>query len=452
MALITKAIRGTQDVLPADSYKNRFIEQTMLAVAQSFGYKEIRTPVFEHTELFERGIGDTTDVVQKEMYTFRDKGERSITLRPEGTAGAMRAFLEHGLFNEALPQKVCYLTSCYRYEKPQAGRLREFHQFGIECIGTASPAADAEIISLANEIFSFLDIKNISLELNSIGCPECRAEYHKALKAYFEQHSDRLCQTCHDRLERNPMRILDCKSPVCSEIAKGAPTVLEYICEKCSAHFERVKSFLGAMEIEYTVNPRIVRGLDYYTRTVFEFVSTEIGAQGTVCGGGRYDGLAEEMGGGKTPSLGFALGLERLLLLMQAQQTPFPQEERVDLYLASMGESAQLACAKLATLLRSEGMRVQFDVAERSLKAQMKYAGKMNACYTAVIGEGELESGTVNVKNMDTGETLPIALAGFVDGFEELVLRASMDAVRSAMSGEEPANSAELSRLLNGSL
>ena len=311
MALITKAIKGTQDVLPSQSHKNQFIESTMLGIAKDFGFKEIRTPVFEHTELFTRSVGDTTDVVQKEMYTFDDKGGRSIPLRPEGTAGAARAFLEHGLQNEPMPQKVSYVTSCYRYEKPQAGRLRELHQFGIECYGTASPAADAEVISLGNEIFGFLGIDRISLEINSIGCPECRKKYQDALKAYFESHRDELCPTCLERLERNPMRILDCKSPICHEICEGAPIILDYLCDECHDHFEKVKMYLEAMNISYTVNPHIVRGLDYYTRTVFEFVTDALGAQSAVCAGGRYDGLVEELGGPHVPALGFALGLER---------------------------------------------------------------------------------------------------------------------------------------------
>ncbi|MEG1243590.1 MAG: histidine--tRNA ligase, partial [Oscillospiraceae bacterium] len=295
MAINIQAVKGTQDALPRDSYKLRFLEQEIEEIASNYGFSEIRTPVFEYTDLFCRSVGDTTDVVQKEMYTFEDKGGRSITLRPEGTAGAMRSFLEHGLFNEGLPQKVFYFTSCYRYEKPQAGRLREFHQFGIECFGTESPAADAEAISLASEIFGFLGIEDIVLELNSIGCPTCRAEYHKALKEYFEGKKSDLCNTCIDRLERNPMRILDCKSPVCSDIAKDAPTVINYLCDDCREHFESVKKYLDAMDIDYKINPTIVRGLDYYTRTVFEFVSTKIGAQGTVLGGGRYDGLAEQL-------------------------------------------------------------------------------------------------------------------------------------------------------------
>ena len=426
MALVTKAIKGTQDLLPNESYKNRYVEQTMLDIASKFGYREIRTPVFEHTELFSRGVGDTTDVVQKEMYTFDDKGGRSITLRPEGTAGAMRAFLEHGLFNEPLPQKVSYLTSCYRYEKPQAGRLREFHQFGVECLGTAAPAADAELISLAHEIFSHLGVEGLQLEINSIGCPTCRKKYHEALHSYFESEKADLCETCLDRLGRNPMRILDCKSPVCSAIAKDAPKVLDYICEDCSAHFELVKKHLDAMNIPYVVNPTIVRGLDYYTRTVFEFVSTQIGAQGTVCGGGRYDGLAEQLGGNSTPSLGFALGIERLMLLMQAQNTPLPEEEKPDLYIASMGEEATVLAAKLAASLREEGISVQYDVAGRSVKAQMKFANKLGVRNTVVIGDSEIESGKVTVKDMNGGESVELELDGFEDSYQSYLIQSAV--------------------------
>lgn len=432
MALVTKAIKGTQDLLPNDSYKNRYVEQTMLDIASKFGYKEIRTPVFEHTELFSRGVGDTTDVVQKEMYTFDDKGGRSITLRPEGTAGAMRAFLEHGLFNEPLPQKVSYLTSCYRYEKPQAGRLREFHQFGVECLGTAAPAADAELISLGHEIFSHLGVEGLQLEINSIGCPTCRKKYHEALHSYFESKKADLCETCLDRLDRNPMRILDCKSPVCSEIAKDAPKVLDYICEDCSAHFETVKKHLDAMNIPYVVNPTIVRGLDYYTRTVFEFVSTQIGAQGTVCGGGRYDGLAEQLGGNSTPSLGFALGIERLMLLMQAQNTPLPEEEKPDLYIASMGEAATVLAAKLAASLREEGISVQYDVAGRSVKAQMKFANKLGVRNTVVIGDSEIESGKVIVKDMNGGESVEMELDGFEDSYQNYIIQSAVAEIAGA--------------------
>ena len=422
MALITKAIKGTKDVLPSEVYKNQYIEATCLTVAENFGYKEMRTPVFEHTELFQRGVGDTTDVVQKEMYTFDDKGGRSITLRPEGTAGAARSFLENGLSNEALPQKICYLTSCYRYEKPQAGRLREFHQFGIECFGATSPLADAEMIALAKQIFDELGVKDLHLELNSIGCPTCRAEYHKALKEYFASRVDELCDTCRDRLDRNPMRILDCKSPVCSEIAKDAPVVLDYLCDECKEHFEKTKSYLDAMNIEYIVNPQIVRGLDYYTKTVFEFVADSIGAQGTVCGGGRYDGLIEELGGQHTPSLGFAMGLERLQLVMEAQGCEFPEPSRPDLFIVAMGDKATLKAVEIAKDMRDEGYSVVYDLNGRSLRAQMKYADKINAKYNVVIGDNEVDTKSAVLKDMSTGEQSEISLETFVSGFYSITL------------------------------
>lgn len=422
MALITKAIKGTKDVLPKDVHKNQYIEATALDIASKFGYKEIRTPVFEHTELFQRGVGDTTDVVQKEMYTFDDKGGRSITLRPEGTAGAVRSFLENGLCNEALPQKVCYLTSCYRYEKPQAGRLREFHQFGVECFGTASPLADAEIIALAKSIFDTLGVRDLSLEINSIGCPKCRAEYHKALKEYFASRKDELCDTCKGRLDRNPMRILDCKSPICHEIAQGAPVVIDYLCDECKEHFEKVQKYLDAQNIEYKINPQIVRGLDYYTKTVFEFVSNSIGAQGTVCGGGRYDGLVEELGGQHTASLGFAMGLERLMLLMEAQGCEFPQAEKPDLFIVALGEKATLKALEIAKDMREEGFSALLDLNQRSIRAQMKYADKLGAKFNVVIGDNEVENKIAKLKNMQTGEETEINLDTFVSGFYNISL------------------------------
>lgn len=422
MALITKAIKGTKDVLPKDVHKNQYIEATALDIASKFGYKEIRTPVFEHTELFQRGVGDTTDVVQKEMYTFDDKGGRSITLRPEGTAGAVRSFLENGLCNEALPQKVCYLTSCYRYEKPQAGRLREFHQFGVECFGTASPLADAEIIALAKSIFDTLGVRDLSLEINSIGCPKCRAEYHKALKEYFASRKDELCDTCKGRLDRNPMRILDCKSPICHEIAQGAPVVIDYLCDECKEHFEKVQKYLDAQNIEYKINPQIVRGLDYYTKTVFEFVSNSIGAQGTVCGGGRYDGLVEELGGQHTASLGFGMGLERLMLLMEAQGCEFPQAEKPDLFIVALGEKATLKALEIAKDMREEGFSALLDLNQRSVRAQMKYADKLGAKFNVVIGDNEVENKIAKLKNMQTGEETEINLDTFVSGFYNISL------------------------------
>lgn len=422
MALVTKAIKGTKDVLPKEVHKNQYIEATALDIAEKFGYKEIRTPMFEHTELFQRGVGDTTDVVQKEMYTFDDKGGRSITLRPEVTAGAVRSYLENGLCNEALPQKVCYVGPCFRYEKPQAGRLREFHQFGVECFGTASPLADAELISLGKSIFDTLEVKDISLEINSIGCPTCRAEYHKALKEYFSSRKDELCDTCRDRLDRNPMRILDCKSPVCSEIAKDAPVVTDYLCEECDEHFKKVQEYLKAMNIEYTINPKIVRGLDYYTKTVFEFISNSIGAQGTVAGGGRYDGLVDELGGQKTPSLGFAMGLERLMMLMDAQNAPFPDASAPDLFVVALGDKATLKAVEIVKDMRAEGFTALMDLNQRSVRAQMKYADKLGAKFNIVIGDNEVENGTAKLKNMSTGEETDIALETFVSGFYNISL------------------------------
>lgn len=422
VALVTKAIKGTKDVLPKEVHKNQYIEATALDIAEKFGYKEIRTPVFEYTELFQRGVGDTTDVVQKEMYTFNDKGDRSITLRPEGTAGAVRSYLENGLNNETLPQKVCYIGPCFRYEKPQAGRLREFHQFGVECFGTQSPLADAEMIALAKALFDTLGIKDLSLEINSIGCPECRANYHKALKEYFASRKDELCQTCQDRLDRNPMRILDCKSPICSEIAKGAPVVIDYLCDECRDHFNKVKAYLDAQNIQYNVNPKIVRGLDYYTKTVFEFVSNSIGAQGTVAGGGRYDGLVSELGGQPTPSLGFAVGLERLMMIMEAQGCEFPAPEQPDLFIAALGEKATLKAVEIAKDMRAEGFSTIMDLNQRSIRAQMKYADKLCAKFNVVIGDNEVDTGIAKLKNMQSGEETEIALETFVNGFYDISL------------------------------
>lgn len=434
MALVTKAIKGTRDIMPWEVYKNQFIEQTVLDIAAKFGFREIRTPVFEHTELFQRGVGETTDVVQKEMYTFDDKGGRSITLRPEGTSGAVRSFLEHGLFNEALPQKLCYLLNCYRYEKPQAGRWREFQQFGVETLGAASPAADAEIISLANEIFAFLGVEGIELHLNSIGCPECRKNYHKALKEYFESRKSELCGTCLERLEKNPMRILDCKSPICKEICKDAPVITDYICDECSAHFKSVQKYLDAMNIEYVIDPHIVRGLDYYTRTVFEFISNQIGAQGAVCAGGRYDGLVEELGGPNVPSLGFGLGTGRLLMLLEAQGIELPAPSGCELYIAPMGEDASVKAMSIVADLRAGGISAQTDVVGRSLKAQMKYADKIGAKYTMVLGDDEIAKGEAVIKDMDSGETETLSLDGLEDSFMQLMLRRESDALRETLT------------------
>ena len=417
MALITKKIKGTEDVLPKQSYRWQFIEKIMREESKAYGFKEIRTPVFEHTELFARGVGQTTDVVQKEMYTFTTKGGESVTLRPEGTAGAARAVLEHALDNEGLPIKASYFVSCYRYEKPQAGRLREFHQFGLEEYGTQSPAADAELICAAQSVLDRLGLDQIHLELNSIGCPECRAKYNQALREYFGQFKDRLCDTCLSRLEKNPMRLLDCKSPQDQELAKDAPKITDYLCEECENHFSEVKRYLDSAGVEYTVNPKIVRGLDYYTKTAFEFVTNSIGAQGTVCGGGRYDNLAEEVGGLPIPGVGFGLGKERLLMLMEANGVVIPQPAPCDALIATMGRNARLTGQKLMKDLREKGAKVQMDDLQRNFKGQFKYADRINARYTIVLGDNEIEKGAASLKNMETGDQVEVK---FEDLFEAI--------------------------------
>lgn len=422
MALNIKRPNGTEDVIPKNINKWHTVENIAKDVASMYGFKEIRIPTFENTELFQRSVGETTDVVQKEMYTVIAK-ETKFTLRPEGTAGTIRAMMQNGLLNEAMPQKVFYILSCFRHERPQAGRLREFHQFGVEMAGSSLPSADADIISMANDIINMLEIKNVELRINSIGCPKCRAEYHKALKAYFENKKDKLCDTCLSRLEKNPMRILDCKSPVCSEIAKDAPLILDYLCEECSDHFEKLKSYLDNLDIKYTVDPKIVRGLDYYTKTVFEFVTTDIGAQGTICGGGRYDGLIEQMGGQKTPALGFAMGLERLILTMENQGISFAEDMGCSLYIAPMDESAVPYSMKLAAELRSSGLWVEYDTVGRSLKAQMKYSDKLGAAFTMVLGENELNENKAKLKNMKTGEETEIMLdSSFGEHFSDIAI------------------------------
>lgn len=420
--------KGTQDVTPSQMYKWNTVENVVKEAAGSFGFKEIRIPTFEDTGLFVRSVGDTTDVVQKEMYTVTAKGDAEFTLRPEGTAGTIRALIENGILNEGFPQKVFYVLSCFRHEKPQAGRLREFHQFGCEMAGSKDPRADAEVISLAKNILDTLGLKGIKLYINSIGCPECRAKFQNALKEYFSAHTDELCETCLGRLEKNPMRILDCKSPVCSEIAKDAPVILDYLCDECSEHFEKLKSYLGAMNIEFEINPKIVRGLDYYTKTVFEFVTTDIGAQGTVCGGGRYDGLIETLSGKPCPALGFGMGLERLILTMESQGLDFAQESTCDIYIASMGDAASVKAMQICRELRANGVFAECDVVGRGLKPQMKYADKIGAKFVAVLGDSELESGTANLKNMKTGEQTPIPLDDrFTQVFNAMLIATMLD-------------------------
>ncbi len=409
MALNIKRPNGTEDMLPSNAYKWQSLERILKDAAAEYGFKEIRIPTFEHTELFHRSVGETTDVVQKEMYKVIAK-ETEFTLRPEGTAGTIRAMLQNGLLNEALPQKVYYILSCFRHERPQAGRLREFHQFGIEMAGSQLPAADAEIISMANLILKRLNIENIELKLNSIGCPKCRAEYQQALKEYFEAKKEELCETCHSRLEKNPMRILDCKSPICSEIAQSAPLILDYLCDECKEHFESLKTYLDKIGIKYTIDPKIVRGLDYYTKTVFEFVSKDIGAQGTICGGGRYDGLIGQLGGHPTPALGFAMGLERVMAILEKNKYNFEAEKRCMLYIAVIDKESVPMAMKISSDLREKNMWSEFDIMGRSLKAQMKYANKLGAEYVIVLGNDEIETQSVKIKCMSDGKETVIPI------------------------------------------
>ena len=412
--------KGTKDILPQDSFKWQFVEQKARETAKLFGASEIRTPTFEHTEVFLRGVGETTDIVNKEMYTFLDKGGRSITLKPEGTAGIARAFVENGLNNSALPAKFFYLTPCFRYERPQAGRLREFHQFGVEFLGSYSADIDAETILLAKTFLDKVGIKNVTLYINSIGCKTCRKNYEDALKKYLNDNYDSLCPLCRDRLEKNPLRILDCKNEECKKITDGAPKIIDYICDDCSNHLSKVKKYLDIAGVEYKINPNIVRGLDYYTRTVFEFVSENIGAQGTVCGGGRYDGLIAQLGGTDTPGIGFAVGIERILLLLENTGVNIENTNKVKVYFAPMGEKESEKAFELVNVLRDNGISADFDHMGRGIKAQFKYADKIGAEIVAVIGSNELEKGEVKVKKMSDGSETTVKFTDLCDFIKRL--------------------------------
>ncbi|MDR2530671.1 MAG: histidine--tRNA ligase [Oscillospiraceae bacterium] len=412
MALTITRPRGTLDVTPDEVYKRHHIERIAAEVARDFGFREIRFPTFEHTELFLRGVGDTTDVVQKEMYTFEDKGGRSITLRPEGTASTVRACLENSLLAAGLPVKAYYITPMFRYEKPQSGRLREHHQFGVEVFGADGAEADAEVVQLGAEYLRRLGIAKVRLELNSIGCPECRPKFLEALLTYFNERLDKLCETCKGRLTRNPLRVLDCKVDECQAVAKDAPIGLDFLCDDCSDHFEKLKGYLKLAELDFTVNPRIVRGFDYYTRTVFEFVSESIGAQGTVIGGGRYDGLVETVGGAHTPGLGFGSGIERMLLQLDAEAIEIPKPNGVSVFVAMADSAADSLIQRLVTDLRNARVSAERDLMGRSLKAQLKYADRSLAEYTLVIGGDEIAGGVANLKPMrGGGETVSVKLA-----------------------------------------
>jgi histidyl-tRNA synthetase len=416
--MLTNAPRGTKDMLPSEAHKWHYIEEAYRVHCARYGFKEMRTPVFEHTELFTRGVGDTTDIVQKEMYTWT-QADRSLTLRPEGTSPVVRAFVEHKLYAEPQPSKFYYDIPCFRYEKPQSGRLREFHQVGAEVFGTNNMMADSDVIALAYDFINQLGIKDIELQINSIGCPVCRENYKIALRSFLKPVYEQLCDTCKDRYERNPMRILDCKSPVDQELIKGAPTMLEYLCEECETAFTDLKRNLDAMEIQYVVNPGIVRGLDYYTKTAFEFVTTSIGAQGTVCGGGRYDHLSEELGGPPIPGVGFGMGKERLLLLMEANGIKIPEPGGADAFIAVMGDAAKEFGLKLMGILRREGFAVEMDCMARNLKGQFKYADRLAVRNTIIIGEDELKAGVVAIRNMQQSEQRMVPFDQIVEALKK---------------------------------
>ncbi len=399
-------VKGTKDIYGVEVKAWQKIEEKMRRICETFGIGEIRTPAFEFTELFVRGVGETTDIVQKEMYTFTDDGDRSLTLRPEGTAGAVRAYIEHGMHNQAQPTKLYYISPTFRCENTQAGRQRQFHQFGVEMLGSYSAAQDAEAISVAATLLKEMGVHGVELRMNSLGCPECRSRYNKELRHFIGANLDKLCPTCKERFEKNPLRVLDCKEESCQAVIADAPSVLDCLDEECTAHFQKVQDILTEMGIPFTIDPKIVRGLDYYTRTVFEFVSDGL----TVCGGGRYDMLVEECGGKPTGAVGFGLGIERLMMILEKQNGALVDNPQRDVYIGSMGETGLLKAQGLTLALRKDGIRADCDTVERSVKAQMKYANKIGAKYAVILGESELESGQVELKEMETGEKEQIAL------------------------------------------
>ena len=413
--MLTEAPKGTKDIYGSYMEEWQRVEQVMRELCSDFGIKEIRIPIFEHTELYLRGVGETTDIVQKEMYTFKDKADRSITLRPEGTAGVARSFIEHGMYNNPQPTRRFYIGPMFRYENTQKGRQRQFHQFGVEMLGTYSPALDAEAISVAAELLKRLGIKDVELRINSLGCNECRQRYNTALKEYIGSNIDKLCDDCKSRFDKNPLRVLDCKEESCQRIIAEAPVVLDYLDDECKEHFDTVKAILDDMGIKYTVDEKIVRGLDYYTRTVFEFVANGIGAQGTVCGGGRYDNLIAECGGQPMGCAGFAVGIERLLLMLEAQNGEFKETNEMDIYIGSIGKEGLVKSQGIAYRMRSEGIRAEGDSVGRSVKAQMKYANKIGAKYSVILGDNEIAEDTANLKNMETGEQEQIKVSELVE-------------------------------------
>ena len=411
--------QGTEDVTPKQIYKWHTVERIARETAESFGFHETRIPTFENTNLFLRSVGETTDVVQKEMYTVTAK-ETQFTLRPEGTAGTIRSMLQNGLLNDALPQKVFYILSCFRHERPQKGRLREFHQFGVEMAGSQGPASDAEIISLAKTILDRAGLQNIALNINSIGCPNCRPKYHATLKSFLSGRIGEMCSTCQTRFDRNPLRVLDCKEKHCQELVADAPSMLDLLCDDCKAHFAQLQSYLDAAHIPYQIDPRIVRGLDYYTKTVFELITKTENGNLTVCGGGRYDNLVEQLGGPSLHAVGFGMGIERVLMLLDSEGVVIPKPTLYDVFVTYMG-AHQVEAFSLVQKLRDAGLKADMDHTGRSLKAQFKYANKMGATLTATLGDEEIASGVVKVKNMATKEEQTIALDNIADGIRNML-------------------------------
>ncbi len=409
-----RALKGTKDIFGEEMRKWLDIEEIIRGLCDDFGFNQIRTPMFEFTDLFVRGVGETTDVVNKEMYSFTDKGKNNITLKPESTAAVVRAFLEHNMYADVQPTKLYYISPTFRYERPQAGRQRQFHQFGVEMFGTDSATADAEVIALGSTLLKRLGIKKVELHINSLGGPECRKKYNETLKAFLNEKREHLCPLCQERMEKNPLRVLDCKNPECQEHLQTAPTVLDTLGPECKAHFEELQNLLTAMEIPFIVDPGIVRGLDYYTKTVFEFISNDIGAQGTVCGGGRYDKLVDEIGGKHVPAVGFGAGMERLIIVRDAENEAALTPATRDIFIGFRGEEAKLEAFKLVNALRQEGISAESDHLARSIKAQMKYANKINARYSAILGESELENGEIQLKEMESGDAVTIPLSQFV--------------------------------------
>ena len=414
--MLSKAPRGTKDITPKDVYKWHYVEKKFREICALYGYEEIRTPIFEHTEVFARSVGDTTDVVQKEMYSFTDRGDRQLSLKPEGTAGVIRSFIENKMYADTQPTKLYYITPCFRYERPQAGRQRQFHQFGIEVLGSDGPSVDAEVISLAVQFFNEMGLKNLSVNINSVGCPTCREEYNRKLKEYLDKKVDVLCETCLERKDKNPMRVIDCKNPTCKENLNDIPFMVDHICDDCKDHFEKLQTYLKEMDINFVVDKTIVRGLDYYKKTAFEIISNDIGSQSTVCGGGRYDGLVEQLGGPKGISgIGFGLGAERLLLTLENNNIEIENPKSTDIYIATIGDAAKTKSFKLIKDLRTNHISADNDHLDKSLKAQFKYSDKLNAKYTVVIGDDELANDTATLKNMKTSEQTTIKLRELVD-------------------------------------